>query len=158
MQGGGAAQMSARREQELRAYAIDPGSHFVGRAIADLEASGHGARLFVEQLRRRGQIVEYRDVKALQAGDVVAVSGPRTTLVEVLEAPGSGLREVDDRELLDLPSDVVDVVVTNKALDGRTLAELARDEISRGVFLRRITRAGTTWACCPTRRSIAATC
>jgi putative transport protein len=149
MQGGGIGQASVRREQELRAYAIDPGSRFVGRAITDLEASGGGARLFVEQLRRRGQIVEYRDVKVLQAGDVVAVSGPRTTLVEVLEAPGSGLREVDDRELLDVPGEVVDVVVTSKALDGRTLAELARDDISRGVFLRRITRAGTTLGVLP---------
>ena len=149
MQGGGAIQMSARREQELRAYAIDPGSRFVGHAVADLEACGQGARIFVEQLRRRGQVVEYRDVKTLQAGDVVAISGPRTTLVDVLESPNSGLREVDDRELLDLPSDVVDVVVTNKALDGRTLAELARDEISRGVFLRRITRAGTALGVLP---------
>jgi putative transport protein len=149
MQGGGAVQMSARREQELRAYAIDPGSRFKGRAIADLEAFGQGARIFVERLRRRGEIIENRDVKALQEGDVVAVSGPRTTLVEVLEAPGSGLREVDDRELLDLPSEVVDIVVTNKALDGRTLAQLGQDEISRGVFLRRITRAGTTLAVLP---------
>jgi putative transport protein len=50
---------------------------------------------------------------------------------------------VDDRELLDVPSDVVDVVVTNKAIDGRMLADLAQDEASRGVFLRRITRAGS---------------
>ena len=63
-------------------------------------------------------------------------------LVEVLEAPGSGLREVDDRELLDVPSDVVDVVVTSKEIDGRTLADLAADKLSRGVFLRRITRGG----------------
>ena len=53
--------MTARREFELRAYAVDPGSRFVGRGIADLEASAHGARIFVEQLRRRGQIVESRD-------------------------------------------------------------------------------------------------
>ena len=36
----------------------------------------------------------------LRAGDVIAVSGPREALVETLEAPGSGLRETDDRELL----------------------------------------------------------
>jgi putative transport protein len=152
MQGGGAIQMSARREHELRAYAIDPGSRFIGRGVADLESSGQGARTFVEQLRRRGQIVGPRDVDALQAGDVVAISGPRTTLVEVLEAPGSGLREVDDRELLDLPSEVVDVVMTNKGFDGRSLAELARDEISRGVFLRRLSRAGTTLGILPDTR------
>jgi putative transport protein len=149
MQGGAANQPSARREHELRAYAVDPGSRFVGRGIADLEASARGARVFVEQVRSRGQIVENRDVKVLKEGDVVAISGARTTLVEVLEAPGSGLREVDDRELLDLPAEIVDVVVTSKEIDGRTLADLARDEVSRGVFLRRITRAGTTLGMLP---------
>lgn len=143
MQGGAVKQATARREFELRAYAVAPGSHFVGRGTTDLEAAAHGARVFVEQVRRRGQIIESRDVNVLMAGDVVAVSGPRTTLVEVLEAPGSGLREVDDRELLELPAEIVDVVVTSKAIDGRTLTDLARDEVSRGVFLRRITRAGT---------------
>jgi putative transport protein len=149
MQGGALTQPSARREYEVRAYAVDPGSRFVGRGIADLEGSVTGARLFVEQVRSRGQILEHRDVKVLREGDVVAVSGPRTTLVEVLEAPGSGLREVDDRELLDLPIEVVDVVLTRKEFDGRTLADLARDDVSRGVFLRRITRAGTTLGVLP---------
>ena len=87
MQGGAAHQVSARREHEFRAYAVDPGSRFVGRSIADLEASARGARVFVEQVRSRGQIVASRDVQALREGDVVAVAGRRTTLVEVLEAP-----------------------------------------------------------------------
>ena len=39
MQGGAANQATARREFELRAYAVDPGSHFVGRGTADLEAA-----------------------------------------------------------------------------------------------------------------------
>ena len=141
MRGGVSAQHSARREFEFRAYAVDPGSGLVGRSLADLEALA--PRIFVEQVRRRGDIVASRDVSVLREGDVVAVAGRRTTLVEVLEAPGSGLREVDDRELLEVPSDVVDVVVTNKAIEGRTLADLALDEASRGVFLRTITRAGT---------------
>ncbi len=141
MRGGVSAQHSARREFEFRAYAVDPGSRLVGRSLTDLEALA--PRIFVEQVRRRGDIVASRDVPVLREGDVVAVAGRRTTLVEVLEAPGSGLREVDDRELLEVPSDVVDVVVTNKAIEGRTLADLALDEASRGVFLRTITRAGT---------------
>ncbi len=152
MQGGAAAQVSARREHEMRAYAIDPGSHFVGRPIGDLESITPGARVFVEQVRSRGEIVAARDVEVLREGDVVAVAGRRTMLVEVLEATGSGLREVDDRELLDVPGDVVDVVVTNKEIDGRTLADLARDEASRGVFLRRITRSGTEIGMLPETR------
>jgi putative transport protein len=152
MQGGASARASARREHEVRAYAIDPGSRFVGRTIADLEASSPGVRVFVEQVRRRGEIVAARDVDVLREGDVIAVAGRRTTLVEVLEAAGSGLREVDDRELLDVPADVVDVVVTSRDIDGRTLAELAVDPLSRGVFMRRISRGGMDLGMLPDTR------
>jgi len=134
--------VSARREIEVRAYAVDPGSQWVGRSGADLEASIGAARIFVERSRRQGQLLEGDHSATLRVGDVIAISGPRATLVDVLEAPGSGLREVDDRDLLDQSVDIVDVVVTNSDLDGRTPADLGREEGSRGVFLRRIARAG----------------
>ena len=53
-------------------------------------------------------------------------------LVGVLEAPDSGLRETDDVDLLAVPGEMVDVVVTNAAVDGRTLSEIASDEPMRG--------------------------
>jgi putative transport protein len=152
MTGDTTPQLAARREYELRAYAVDPGSRWVGRHVDELEASAQGVRIFVERVRSRGQIVPVEDVRALRAGDTVAVSGPRTTLVEVLEAEGSGLREVDDRDLLDVAVDVVDVVVTSAAVDGRTLRELAQSQAARGIFLRRITRAGTPLGTLPDTR------
>src|SRR6185369_790255 len=54
-----------------------------------------------------------------------------------------GAKEVDDPELLDVPVTGVDVYVTSKAVDGKTLVELARLPGSRGVFLRKITRGAT---------------
>ena len=152
MQGGGLETASARREFELRAYAVEPGSPWVGRSIADFEAAGGGTRVFVERVRSRGEIVEGDVNRALRASDTLAVSGPRTTLVEVLEAPGSGLQEVDDRDLLDLTTDMVDVVVTNAVIDGLTLAELGREQSVRGVFLRRLTRAGAPFDFLPSTR------
>jgi putative transport protein len=142
MLGRSGHEVSARREFELRAYAVDPGSPWIGRTVEELERYAEGMRIFVEQARRRGDIVPAARIGVFAVGDVLAVSGARAMLVEVLERPGGGLREVDDRALLDVPADVVDVVFTNADLDGCMLAELARDQGSRGVFLRRITRAG----------------
>src|SRR5260370_21597783 len=48
--------------------------------------------------------------------------------------------EVDDPELLSVPVEGIDVYVTNKEVDGKTLVELAQQPSSRGVFLRKITR------------------
>ena len=45
-----------------------------------------------------------------------------------------------------MPVEGVDVYVTNKAVDGKTLAELARTPGARGVFLRKITRGATATA------------
>ena len=76
----------------------------------------------------------------LKEGDVVAVAGEREVLVNIL---GAAAVEVEDRELLAVPVEGVDVLVTNKEVDGKTLAELATRPAARGVFLRKITRGAT---------------
>ena len=50
--------------------------------------------------------------------------------------------EVSDLELLDIPVEALDVVVTNKLLVGKTLAVLAQAPFARGVFLSKLTRSG----------------
>ena len=70
---------------------------------------------------------------------MVAIAGEREVLVKVLQEA----EEVDDRELLAVPVEGVDVLVTNKEVDGKTLAELAKRPAARGVFLRKITRGAT---------------
>jgi putative transport protein len=142
MQGAQALVATARRDIEVRAYAIDPASPWGARSVADIEAVVSDARIFVERVRRHGRLIDSDATTRFVVGDVIAVSGPRAALVGVLEAPGSGLREVDDKDLLDVSVDVVDVVVTNSALAGRTLVDLGREEAARGVFLKRLVRAG----------------
>jgi putative transport protein len=142
MRGGQPNQNQARPDFELRAYAVDPECPLIGRRISALEFSTQGERIFLERVRSGGQILGSDASLTLRAGDIVAVSGRRVTLVEALRKSGIGLREIDDKELLDLPGDIVDVVVTSAAVDGRTLSELGRHEAARGVFLRKITRGG----------------
>ena len=50
----------------------------------------------------------------------------------------------DDPDLLDMPAEAVDVVMTNKAYDGKTLLELMKTDFARGVYLNKITRGATS--------------
>src|SRR5947209_9320009 len=95
------------------------------------------ARVFILRIRRDGKIEEASADTVLRKGDVVALVGARDVLLKLI---GAGAKEVEDPELLSVPVEGVDVYVTNKAVDGKTLAELAQRPTARGVFLRRITR------------------
>src|SRR5262249_55745693 len=141
MQGGAKSGPSARREFEFRSYMLLEGSPLVGRQVGDLEKSGSGERFFIERLHIGSTIVEAQLSTELHCGDTISVSGRRTVLAEKLNPVKLGLREVDDRELLDTSVDVVDVVLTNRQMDGKKLVELAANPAARGVFLRQITRA-----------------
>src|SRR5215472_2880375 len=125
---------------ELRAYRVAQGGKAVGKTTQEAEALLPDERVFIERIRRGGKIFDATAETALQAGDVVAVAGRREVLVNLI---GSQAEEVDDRELLAVPVEGVDVYVTNKEVDGKTLAELAKYPGARGVFLRKITRGAT---------------
>lgn len=137
---GGAA-LSARRQFEARTLRV--ADSLAGTSVAALEArlgEQTGARLFIGRIRRGDEFLETGAASiALRAGDIILLSGPRAAVVQVLGSLGA---EVDDAELLDVPADLADVVVTSASVDGRTLGQLGESENGRGVFLRSITRAG----------------
>src|SRR3989440_568110 len=124
----------------LRAYKVQPGGKAAGLRVAEAESLVPDARLFILRIRRGGQIMDATADIVLKEGDVVAVAGEREVLVNIL---GAAAVEVEDRELLAVPVEGVDVLVTNKEVDGKTLAELATRPAARGVFLRKITRGAT---------------
>jgi putative transport protein len=142
---------------EMRAFRVQPGARVNGLRAIEAEALVPQSRVFVQRIRRNGVIEEATADTVLREGDVVAVAGAREALVsiigerakmvavsgsrETLASVASGVAiEVDDPELLSVPVEGVDVYVTNKEVDGKTLAELAQLPTARGVFLRKITR------------------
>lgn len=129
---------------EYRAYTVQPGSPLVGRRPRELEALSAGDRLFVERIRRGGGRIVAGDAEDLPiaAGETLALTGRRERLVDRVDEQRLGVVEVDDKELLDIPSETLDVVVTRREADGRTLDDLAREAFTRSVYLRRLTRAG----------------
>lgn len=152
---GGAG--SAWHRWEMRAFRVKAGGVVNGMRAAEAEAMVPDARVFVMRLRRNGVIEEATADTVLREGDVVAVAGAREVLVNVIgqgvravgvsggrdtlvNVSGEGAIEVDDPELLSTPIEGVDIYVTSKEVDGKTLAELAASPSARGVFLRKITR------------------
>lgn len=123
----------------LRAYKVQPGGRAAGLRVAEAESMVPDSRLFILRIRRGSEIMDATADTVLKDGDVVAVAGEREVLVKVLQSAV----EVDDKELLAVPVEGVDVLVTNKDVDGKTLAELATRPAARGVFLRKITRGAT---------------
>jgi putative transport protein len=131
---------TAWRRWEVRAFRVQAGGKAAGLRVVEAESLVPDARIFVLRLRRNGTIEEATADTVLREGDVLAVAGSREVLVQ---AVGANATEVEDPELLAVPVEGVDVFVSNKEVDGKTLAELAKMPATRGVFLRKITRGAT---------------
>jgi putative transport protein len=135
-------QMSAYRRLTTRAYHVGAHSKLVGKTVAEFEAQFTVPRVFIVRLRQASKIVEANPQMVIQAGDVLGLAGPRELLLKIETTLGP---EVDDRELFDVPVQILDVVITNKKFAGRTLLEIRQSEAAqevRGVFLRKLIRAG----------------
>lgn len=131
---------TAWHQFELRGYRVQQGGRIVGKTVSEAERLLPEHRVFIERLRRGDEIMDATSDTVIQGGDVLAIVGRRDVLVDLI---GPVADEVDDRELLAVPIEGLDVYVTNKDVDGRTLAELAQSPWARGVFLRKITRGAT---------------
>jgi len=157
-QGGGGKEMggtaSAWHRWEVRAFRVAPGGRVDGLRAVEAEALVPEQRIFVLRVRRKGVVEEGNTETILRENDIVAVAGRRDVLLNVI---GQGAQEVEDPELLHMPIEGVDVYMSNKELDGKTLAEVAKMPAVRGVFLKKLVRGAvatqipilpTTTICC----------
>lgn len=134
---------SSFRAWDLRAYRVGA-SGFAGKTVTEIEARWENERIFIRRLRRGGKLINVEGPLVVEAADVMAVIARREMLLE----DDFPLKvEVEDKELLDFPGETLDVVLTNKAFNNRTLEQLANVKhegmlLSRGVILQRIVRSG----------------
>ena len=139
---------SAAHRFDVRAYRV-ANEQLANRTVAELEAQPRDVRVFILRIRREGEIIEPRPSTVIRWDDVIAVA----TRHEVLVKHGAKLGpEVDDHALLDIPIETLDVVVTSRTLTGRPLAEIGRLDIARGVFLKKLVRAGEEMPIIPEMR------
>ena len=95
---GGAG--TAWHRYELRAFQVRDDGVAVGKSAQEAEALVPGQRVFIERIRRGGKVIEATADTVIEAGDILAIAGPREVLVELI---GSRATEVDDRELARRP-------------------------------------------------------
>jgi putative transport protein len=141
---GGSAELehgvvSGARHVDIRAFQVT-NAVLLNKTVAELEAMPEDARVFIVRIRHRGEIVEATPTTVIHEGDAVAVIARQEILVE-RGLPRIG-REIDDKALLDIPIESLDVVITNRSFVGKDLVALAQMESARGVFLRKLTRSG----------------
>lgn len=130
---------SAWHRFEIRAYRIAENAPIAGMSILAAEAKFPQHRLFVQRLRRDGTILEADLAMMIHPGDIVAVSGTRETLVTFL---GPRSEEIEDSELLDMPVSVADILLTSGEISGRSIEDLARENWTRSLYLRTLSRGG----------------
>jgi putative transport protein len=130
--------MTMARRFDVRAYRVT-NQNLVNRTVAEIEALPREVRVFILRVRHGGAIIEPGPTTVILQDDVIAVATRHELHVE---RGGTIGPEVDDKDLLDFPAEALDAVITNKTLAGKTLAQLAANEFARGVFLRKLVRAG----------------
>lgn len=129
---------SAYHEIHVRAYRLPPA--LAGHTVRQVEALWpENRRAIIVRVRRGDALIEADPGMQLQAGDVVALGG-RQEAVLAAEAPLKD--EVQDRELLAVPTVSARLVLTQGRLAGRPLIVLAREIGARGIFLLQLRRAG----------------
>ncbi|WP_171176756.1 aspartate-alanine antiporter [Ruegeria sp. HKCCA4633] len=126
--------VSAYRMIEARAFEIPDDSDLLGQPVKDLMP---GVRIYAERIKRGDAVIEVEDSTVLQAGDLVMFSGRRAELVGLLEGH---LKEADAPALLNTPTEKLDVLITSKEVHGKTLEELSKLSLARGVYVSKLIR------------------
>jgi putative transport protein len=130
---------SAWHKFELRAYRLDADAAIVGLTVAAAEARIPEQRVFIHRIRRGNRILEAEPATVLVAGDIVALSASRETIIVLIDPRAD---EVEDRELLDIPLMSAEVLLMNRKLAGTSLQQASEQIWARGLYLRSISRGG----------------
>ena len=139
--GGTPIGTTAYREYSARAFRL-ANPQLVGKSVSEVE-SIFDHEIFVRRMRivEGGPIIDCTSETALTEGSILAVSGGLAALLAHENKFGP---EIKDVPLLDFSTELLDLVVTNKAYAGKALGEIIEALFGapgRGVFLTKFTRS-----------------
>ena len=124
------------KQLNLRAYRVTNPS-LSGKTVAEIEALFPG-RVAVDKLKRGIQVLDPAPDTIIGTGDIVALVGDRGEFLKGDEQIGP---EVEDRDVVDLIGEILEICVTKPEAVGQTLGQISEAH-GHGCFLRKITRQG----------------
>lgn len=135
-----AGQFNAVREIDTRVYEISPASKAIGKTALAVDTELSDAA--VEAVFRNGASLDFSDKTIFQAKDNVTVSGTVAVMATASDFFG---REVVAPNGKFLVQESRELVLTNRALNGRTVADIHEHtgvEARHGVYLTDVKRMG----------------
>jgi putative transport protein len=132
---------TAYREYSARALRLTNAA-LIGKTVEEVESQFNN-EVFIRRMRSSegAAIIDCQRDTVLTEGSILAVSGGLAALLAYENEFGPELKDVP---LLDFSTELLDLVVTNKAYAGKTLGDIMRSlfgEPGRGVFLTKVTRS-----------------
>jgi putative transport protein len=130
------AGITGYRASGLRAYRLD-NREVAGRSIHDFRQSYPQYRIV--NVVRGDEKLGADPAMVLQQGDVIALGGRLEELTANLGLIG---QEVPDANVLNIPLDQAEILVTEKQADGKVLRTFAKEDFAGQLQINRIERAG----------------
>ncbi len=139
---GGPGLVDAYRQITFRAYKVDSDWFSTPRKVSEIEDYIQNTlkrRIFVERVRSNGQIVPLTPDLVVNKGDEIVLSGRREFVIQDESWVGP---EVNDAELLTFPVEKINVMVSKKGANGKTVDWLRHQTFMYGVMISTIKRGG----------------
>ncbi|UZE46854.1 aspartate-alanine antiporter [Rhodopseudomonas sp. P2A-2r] len=133
-------QFNAIRSVVTRFYAIDAQGRAAGKTVLEINELITDAA--IEAVLRDGSPIQFDDTTRLQVGNLLAVTGRVGTMASASDLFGA---EVAAPAGFQLVEENREIILTNRALSGRTIADIhdhASVETRHGVFLTEVKRMG----------------
>lgn len=119
------------------------------RSIADIENADPATTITIERVKRAGKLIEPSPALVLHRGDTVLAVGRRDAVVASAPLLGREVYAVEGMELTMLKREIV---LTNKAFDKKTVAQIREATaggVRHGIFVVQLSRMGNVLAMRP---------
>jgi len=124
------------KKLNLRAYSAKQRG-IIGKTMNRLEDLFLG-KAIVEKVKRENEVIDPLPEMVIREGDEIAMVGDRSAFLKAEKIIGP---EVDDRGIVDIMGEILDICVLKSEAVGKTLGEISREH-GHGCFLRKISRQG----------------